>query len=316
MLQQSSWTFRYSLEGFLKRVLHCAPCPLTEEGLVEAVLSDWAGPEHSRESIAARVRASLHAANGAFSSVGGDKYTLRQTAGDDLQNHAYDFLKGTGRPQKHGDILRHLQQVTGRGRGELMSRVDLDCDPRFARLDGGEWLLTEWQPANDQIARLMVEQGRRRAELTDLLKWVSEHVEEETGLEQNRIFYPEFDPRFALAGTVVECLLVEPEAAATTLDTGMKLEEETMTTAEQPTVTAAATDLSTVATHELVAAALKQLSDVSAELLRRNQEIPNEVLTLFNSEDLAGIEALMSERKRVGALADDLALFVTKWSEE
>ncbi|ASS75133.1 hypothetical protein CIG75_09170 [Tumebacillus algifaecis] len=314
MLQQSSWTFRYSLEGFLKRVLHCAPCPLTAEGLVETVLSDWAGPEQSRESIAARVRASLEATNGAFASVGNDKFTLRQTAGDDLQNHAYHFLKKTKRPQKQGDILRHLQQVTGRGRGELMSRVDLDCDPRFARLDGGEWLLTEWQPANDKIVQMMQARGIRRADSVDLLELVNEEAEQEY-----HIFYPEYDPRFALVGTVVECLLVELEAAATAEDTGMKTEEDNMTTTEQATVTSQATettDLSAISTHQLVATVLKQLTDVSNELKQRNQDIPNEVLTLFNSEDLAGIEVLMGERKRVGALADDLALFVSKWSAE
>jgi hypothetical protein len=312
MLQQGSWTFRYSLEGFLKRVLHCAPCPLTEEGLVETVLSEWAGPEQSRESIAARVRASLKAANGAFSAVG-DKYTLRQTAGDDLQNHAYQFLKATMRPQKHGDILRHLQQVTGRGRGELMSRFDLDCDPRFARLDGGEWLLTEWEPVNDRIAQLMVEQGRRRAEINELLALLEEQGEK----AEHHIFYPEYDPRFALAGSQVECLLVEPEAAAA-LDAVSKTEEQKMTeqTTLEHTHKAEADSLSAIPTRQIVSAVLNQLNQLTEELKRRNQEIPNEVLTLFDSEDLAGIEALMSERKRVGALADDLAHFVAKWSEE
>ncbi len=312
MLQQGSGALRYSLEGFLKRVLHCAPCPLTEEGLVEAVLSDWAGPDQARESISARVRASLQATNGAFTSVAEDKYMLRHAVGDDLQNLSYQYLTETGQPQKLGDILRYLQKVTGRGRGELMSRVDLDCDPRFVRMDGGEWLLTEWEPVNDHLARLMVERGQRRGELSSLLALLGE----EQDTHQYQIFYPEYDPRFTVNGDVVECLLVEREVAvASNLDTNLEEEKVEELKTEQTLMTQKLDELASVPTPQLVAAALQHLSLLSAALQERNQAIPNEVLTLFNSEDLAGIESLMGERKRVGALADDLASFVTKWSE-
>ena len=126
MMQQSAWTFRYSLEGFLKRVLHRAAGPQNETELIESVRSNWAGTdEKSRESIPARVRASLQAKNGHFrrSSMA---VVLRSHVTDDLRDRAYHFVQETGKPQKHGEILRHLQQVTGRGRGDLVSRVHLE----------------------------------------------------------------------------------------------------------------------------------------------------------------------------------------------
>ena len=307
MLQQGAWTFRYSLEGFLKRALFAAETPLAEQELIEAVLCNWAGSdEKSRETLPDRVRAALRARSGAFRPEGEERWTLRDAQGDELHGGAYAFLKDTGAPQKQGDILRHLQTATGRGRGELMSRLDLEADQRFVRLETGEWLLTEWELINDAVAALMVESEQRRASLQDLLDLF--------GAEQGQQFLPELDPRFAVVENQVECLLVESLAAATAPHTYVEESEE-------KTMNATATEVqqdeqeTKVPTHALVDMVLAQLTITAKELQSRNGEIPTEVMALFNQEDLKGIEALMLQRKRLEALAEDLQGLVRKWTE-
>ncbi|MGZ4112929.1 MAG: hypothetical protein ACXVP5_10890 [Tumebacillaceae bacterium] len=324
MLQQGAWTFRYSLEGFLKRLFHVSAGPRTESELVEAVLGEWAGEdEKSRETIPDRVRASLRAKFGAFIQLDDGRFALKTSVGDELQDLAYEFLKQSGCPQKNGEFFRHLQTVTGRGRGELMSRLDLDSDPRFARLEGGEWLLTEWELANEAIANLMIELGQRRASREDLLALI-----EDDGSNIVRIFHPELDPRFALVDNLVECLLVEAEAAATAtteqthteqteLDKPEKETEESQMNATATFETTTTNDtIANVTTSQLVDFVLSQLTQASTELQHRNLEIPNEVMALFNNEDLEGIQALMSQRKRIESLASDLQALVTKWKED
>ncbi|MBL0387728.1 hypothetical protein JJB07_13890 [Tumebacillus sp. ITR2] len=312
MLQQGAWTFRYSLEGFLKRVLRVAAGPMSESELVDAAQNEWASVgEKSLNSIPDRVRAALQNRKGSIRKTEDARYELRNAPGDDLGERAYQFLKESGRPEKQGEILRHLQQTTGRNRGELMSRVDLDSDPRFVRLESGEYLLTEWELVHDAVADLMAELGQRRAERSDLLELVS----------GDGIFCPELDPRFAVVGDTVECLLVEPEAAATAellTDPELNLEtEESSMNALETTVERTTDEVQTqVPTDQVVDLVLEQLTQAATELQTRNQGLPNEVLTLFNLEDLKGIESLMTQRKRIGALAEDLQALVAKWREE
>lgn len=330
MLQQSAWTFRYSLEGFLKRLLQGSETGRTESELVQEALSGYAaGDEKSLESIPARVRAALNAGHGAFVKTEEERHVLRAPIADELNDLSYRFLQEKGSPQKHGAILRHLQDATRRGRGELMSRVDLDRDPRFARLENGEWLLTEWELVNDAVAALMTEFGQRRAERADLLGLLAE---EETLQGKTLIFYPELDPRFAASGETVDCLLVEPEAAAAVeMPVEPIIEPETIEThtLDKPTERKEDSQMSetmmmdTVITEEkmenasidqLVTTVLAQLASASTTLTERNQEIPNEVLNLFNLEDLQGIEKLMNQRKRLAELAEDLQAVIAKWS--
>jgi hypothetical protein len=319
MLQQSAWTFRYSLEGFLKRLLHGREAGLGESELVEAVLSGYAaGDEKSLETIPARVRAALNAAHGAFVKTDDERVVLREPLTDELTEQCYRFLQSKGRPQKNGEILRHLQEVTGRGRGELMSRVDLDRDPRFVRLENGEWLLTEWELVNDAVAALMTELGQRRADRSDLLALLAE---EEHWRGKTLIFYPENDPRFAVSGETVECLLVDQEAAERTkpivdLSTESKEDSDMSETMMMDTVITEEKKESDAKDDALIDSVLAMLTQAIATLNERNQEIPNEVLTLFNLEDLQGIEKLMTQRKRLMALAEDLQALVAKWSSE
>jgi hypothetical protein len=320
MMQRGAWTFRYSLEGFLKRSLHSSE-PKTLDELVDAVLREWAGPNEreSREAIADRVSAALNARLSAFQKREDERFVLRRAASDELHDRAYAFLKEVGCPQKQGDILRHLQMVTGRGRGDLMSRINLDADARFVRLEGGEWLLSEWELLNDAIAALMVELGQRRAQAADLIALV---VEEDAGRMDNAKFLPELDPRFTAHGDAIECLLVEPEAAAavdmlagTLQEDTEKMEEQQMNATETITHTEEKKIFQDIPTTELVQTALRLLTDVSAELQGRVADMPKEVLELFNLEDLHGIENLMQQRKRLEALSEDLQRVVAKWSE-
>ena len=188
-----------------------------------------------------------------------------------------------------------------------MSRLDLEADQRFARLETGEWLLTEWELINDAVATLMVESEQRRASRQDLLDLF--------GAEQGQQFLPELDPRFAVVGDQVECLLVESFAAATAPHTYLEESEEKTMNATEVEFQQQEQQETKVPTHALVDMVLAQLTITAKELQTRNQEIPTEVMALFNEEDLKGIEALMLQRKRLEALTEDLQGLVRKWTE-
>jgi DNA-directed RNA polymerase delta subunit len=95
------------------------------------------------DSLRQRLEAALTTGSGAFVAAEGG-WRLRTETHSELNDLAYAYLAEQGKPAKFGDILRHLQGVTRRSRGDLMSRVDLDGDWRFARLESGEWVLTDW----------------------------------------------------------------------------------------------------------------------------------------------------------------------------
>ncbi|MFC4768866.1 hypothetical protein [Effusibacillus consociatus] len=144
-MQQVIWSFRYSLEGALKRILYENGNPLSEEELAIIVAEEYSFREQrSRETLRMRIHKALNAPHGAFVQDG-QKWTLRQLESDELHNEVYALFQYYRCPFKQGEVLRMLQQRTQRSKGELMSRVDLERDWRFARLEEGDWVLTEWE---------------------------------------------------------------------------------------------------------------------------------------------------------------------------
>lgn len=231
MLQQLIWSLRYSLEGALKRVLYENQGSLPAD-VLETILSDNYSfrEQKSKESLRMRIHKALHAAHGAFIQDN-DLWTLRQAEYDALHNEIYDLFLQLRRPLKQGELLRLLQQRTHRSKGELMSRVDLESDWRFARLEDGDWVLTEWDL--DSIDE-------------------SQQVKEETAMNNQ-------------------------------------------------------TDLITLISAEMEA--------FVTQLQQRDQEIPQQVLERFHSEDLKSIEQLMEEKKRISGFLVDLQQLVNKWSQ-
>ncbi|MBX6394243.1 MAG: hypothetical protein IRY98_00775 [Alicyclobacillaceae bacterium] len=144
MSDTATRSYRYSIEGSLKRVLFEARRPMTVDELLAAVRA-MGRDDLPEDSLRQRLEAALTTGSGAFVAAEGG-WRLRTEVHSELNDLAYAYLSEQGRPAKFGDILRHLQMVTRRSRGELMSRVDLDGDWRFARLESGEWVLTDWPP--------------------------------------------------------------------------------------------------------------------------------------------------------------------------
>ncbi|MDI3256210.1 MAG: hypothetical protein QJR01_00530 [Kyrpidia sp.] len=142
MSDTAARSYQYSIEGSVKRVLFLAGRPMTVGELSEAVKA-LGRNDLSEEDLRGRLEAALTTGTGAFECVEG-AWRLRRGTQSELNDLAHDYLQQAGRPMKFGDILRHLQTMTHRSRGELMSRVDLDGDWRFARLASGEWVLTGW----------------------------------------------------------------------------------------------------------------------------------------------------------------------------
>lgn len=144
MLQQTIWSLRYSLEGAIKRILFVSERPLSEEELETALMQNCVFREQrSKDNLGMRIRKALRAPHGAFVPEGSN-WTLRKTEHDALHDEVFSLFLQVRHPLKQGEILRLLQQKTHRSKGELMSRIDLERDWRFARLEDGDWVLTEW----------------------------------------------------------------------------------------------------------------------------------------------------------------------------
>lgn len=227
------WGLRYSLEGALKRILFANVYPLSEEELEAALSPDYEFPEQrSKEPLRIRIHKALTAPHGAFvQSAQG--FTLRKAEEDPLHEEVYRLFQNKI-PLKQGEILRQLQQITNRSKGELMSRIDLGRDWRFARLEEGDWVLTEW----------------------DL---------------------------YTAGDAAVE-----------------RTEEESAMNDQMDIV------------HDIIT----ELEGYISKLQGREQEIPQEVIRKFESEDLQSIQKLMNERKRVVGMVNDLKTLATKWNEQ
>lgn len=231
MLDYTVWGPRYSLEGTLKRLLYTNAHPLSEEELATALIHhNRISEPKTKETIPTRICKALTAPHSAFERSG-NGWTLRQSGEDPLHEEVYRLFRKPF-PLKQGEILRLLQQRTNRSKGELMSRIDLERDWRFSRLEEGDWVLTEWDLHTDTGA-------------------VMERAKEETAMKEQK--------------DIVTSIITELEA------TIMKLQA-------------------------------------------RDEEIPQDVIRKFESEDLQSIRDLMEERKKIISMANDLQLLVAKWS--
>ncbi|MDI3327401.1 MAG: hypothetical protein QJR06_02515 [Alicyclobacillaceae bacterium] len=141
MAETATRPIRYSIEGGLKRALFEARRAMTLDELLHAV-REMGRSDLTDEELRQRLEHALTSGSGAFLRTE-DGWTLNRAAGSELNDLAYAYMAAGNQPVKLGDILRHLQTATHRSRGELMSRVDLDGDWRFARLENGEWVLTD-----------------------------------------------------------------------------------------------------------------------------------------------------------------------------
>ncbi|GIM48234.1 hypothetical protein DNHGIG_37830 [Collibacillus ludicampi] len=305
MLQHVSRSLRYSLEGFLKRTFYVYNEPMTEEDIVQIVKEHWlAMDEKNRDTIEVRVHMALSTESGVFERKG-NRYVMREHVPDDLHDLAYKFLAEKMYPQKHGELLRHIQQVTKRSRGELMSRVDFERDWRFARLTSGEWTLTEWSIINDEVVDLMTTLNVRNANRQELLELVAVDSKGET-----IVFFPELDPRFQVGsdGQIELLAFQDPPSNEAKASDKRDKESHFMLNNEETE------EKYMTAKKDLIASILMELEAYLNRLEERDQQIPQEVMAYFHNDDLKGIERLMQERKRNAEFSTDLQELLKKWN--
>jgi hypothetical protein len=63
----------------------------------------------------------------------------------ELHDEVYCYLDQIKRASTLVNILEHLQDVTKRSRGDLMSRIALEQDSRFVQLSNRTWGLRHWE---------------------------------------------------------------------------------------------------------------------------------------------------------------------------
>jgi DNA-directed RNA polymerase delta subunit len=147
----------------------------------------------------------------------------------DLHDEVYRYLQQVQHPCTLHEILEHLQEVTNRSRGELMSRIALEQDSRFVKRQDRYWgLANAHTPQQQQI---------------------------------------DFDNQ-----GVTEML-----------------------------------------NQEIIAPLLQLMSETLTQMKQTEQEIPNKVIELFESEDIEGIQKLLEEKKKFTEFTSDLREFLNKW---
>lgn len=240
MQNQLQMTFSYSLEGALKRILFESPGSLSENEIVSNVETNYSiGEIRAKEPVRARIHKALTAPHSPFVEDNGG-WQLGSANGEPLHDVTYQLFRELQHPLKQGEILRLLQQRTHRSKGDLMSRVNLESDWRFARLEEGDWVLTEWDM---------------------------------TGSRQT-------------------------------------------SAAENSQLSAPKEEISSMKSNDIVTSIAVELQEHLNHLDKRQQEIPQEVIQSFHSEDLKSIESLMVEKKKIEEFANDLRELMNKWSSQ
>lgn len=135
---------RYTLEGYIKRILYDAGRPISETELTQNIISCLGAPDSELDEIQVRVHKALTRPNAPFLVENGSWAVNFNLEKNQLNNRAVESLVLASAPQSYGRILEYIGLTTKRSRGDLMSQIDLDGDPRFCRLEDGQWVLTEW----------------------------------------------------------------------------------------------------------------------------------------------------------------------------
>lgn len=192
------------------------------------------------------------------------------------------WLRKLGTPVEEEQLLRKLRSKNKISWSFSFERLGFLNDHRFVQLTDGRWLLTEWDIANDEVFRYLTERGiteLARREIPSLLKV-------KLGMRDNRLFLPELDERFRIDDTKVYIL------------DGQAEREQIIKNSSYVEVAATMSQETALKEKLIVDEVLEDLTIALAKLEQRSNEMKEEVIQHFSSNNLEAIKALMHEKER------------------
>lgn len=223
-----------------------------------------------------------------------------------LATHVYRIFQEMAMPLSEEQILRKLRSYNLISWSFTFDRLGLYGDHRFLQLADERWMLSEWDLANDDIYQYLSSQGTSAISIRDVPYLIHAVIQ----LPRKKSFFlPELDKRFVVDH---EMIYIRKEAIPD--EQSLTMEQVPEGGASKPgpmgdenisyMEVAAAMNNETLEMEQsiqektVVDSVIEDLTGALIKLEKRLNEMKEEVLSHFTSNDLESIKRLMAERDK------------------
>ena len=202
-----------------------------------------------------------------------------------LATHAFQILTESGIPVSEDQLLRKLRGQNLVSWGFPFERLGLQADHRFLQLKDQRWLLKEWELVNDEVYNYLVNQGTTELPQRDLPLLIGMKM----GFKKKFVFLPEFDERFRM-----------DETRLYILSSPVKQETEDLAIVTEKTsfMEVAVAMIQETQKTSVVDEVVNDLMGALIKLEKRSNEMKEEVVGHFSSNNLDAIKSLMNEKEK------------------
>lgn len=207
-----------------------------------------------------------------------------------LSPHAFRALSESGMPVTEEQLLRKLRGANLISWSFPFERLGLQNDHRFVQLSDQRWLLNEWELVNNEVYNYLVQHETTEIPLIDIPLL----MEMKLGLPKKKsIFLPEFDERFHLGES--KLYILSSQETKKTEELQVKTENTSFMEV------AVAMTQETVIDKTKITVVDEVIHDLMGSLIKleqRSNEMKEEVVGHFSSNNLDAIRNLMNEKEK------------------
>ncbi|RKD27121.1 hypothetical protein BEP19_00705 [Ammoniphilus oxalaticus] len=207
----------------------------------------------------------------------------------------------TGAPMTEEQLLRRLRSKNKISWSLAFERIGLLADHRFSQLVDGRWLLTNWEFVNDEVYHYLTEHETTQVPRRE----IAQLLDVKMGYRKKKcLFLPEYDQRFQIDQTSLAVLSKAPvgnasEETRREEDGGETLQTQANAKEDKSFMEVAAAMSQVVeAKKTIVDEVVDDLMGALIKLEQRSNEMKDEVVGHFSSNNLEAIKGLMSEKEK------------------
>jgi hypothetical protein len=218
-----------------------------------------------------------------------------------LSNHVYRLLNETGFPLSEDKILRKLRGLNLVSWNFSFERLGLYADSRFSQLQSdGRWCSSDWAVVNDDVYAFLLDQGTKEL----LTRDIAFLIQSKLNLPKNhRLFVPQADGRFLVEGDKLYVLDLANEVPP------IDHQQDAISHEMNDTIKSTYTEVAVAMNQELLTVesnssktvvdeVVQDLMGALIKLEQRSNEMKEEVLQYFASNDLGAIQGLIQEKDK------------------
>jgi hypothetical protein len=223
-----------------------------------------------------------------------------------LSVHVYRLIKEAGMPLLEDKILRKLRSLQLVSWNFDFDRLRLMGNPGFVQLEADKrWLLNEWYIANDEIYDYLNSGSKRDISLRD----VSYIIQAMPSLSKEKaIFIPEVDKRFILNREMVEVITDSSAHTQSLMEVAVTMSNHLI---DRETEQVMISESSKTVVDEV----LGDLANALQKLEKRSNEMKQDVLQYFDSNDMSSISLLLKEKEKNEIVLSRISQIVNELSE-